>query len=296
MRTAGPGVAASRAAVSARRAADAAARAAGVRIVTGHDHADLAEACRVIETVWQPDAEDPPVTRTMLRALSHAGNYLSQAYDGTAVVGICMGFFAAPLGTAMHSHIAGVTPQVAGRHVGYALKLDQRAWALEHGVTRIEWTFDPLVRRNAYFNVAKLAASPTEYLVDFYGAMNDGINVGQGSDRLLAVWDLLAPDVVEACAARRRRCDAAGLRSRGAQVVLDERTEAPVRTSAAPATDGVLLVRVPEDIETLRRRSPALAREWRLAVRETLGTLMCHGAAVVGFTRGGWYVLENTSA
>lgn len=295
MPTAGPAVAVSRAAVAARRAADAAARRSGVHIIAGYDRVDLAAACRVVETVWQPDADDPPVTRTMLRALSHAGNYLAQAHDGTAVVGICMGFFAAPLGAAMHSHIAGVTPEVSGRHVGWALKLDQRAWALEHGVTRIEWTFDPLVRRNAYFNVAKLAASPAEYLVDFYGAMNDGINAGQGSDRLLTVWDLLAPDVVEACAGRRRRCDLESLRSRGAQVVLDEQAEAPVRASATPETDGTLLVRVPADIETLRRRGPALAREWRLAVRETLGTLMCRGATVVGVTRDGWYVLQQTS-
>ena len=38
------------------------------------------------------------------------------------------------------------------------------------------WTFDPLVSRNARFNLTKLGAHAVEYLPDFYGAMEDGIN------------------------------------------------------------------------------------------------------------------------
>ena len=82
------------------------------------------------------------------------------------------------------------------------------------------WTFDPLVRRNAYFNTVKLAARPVEYLVDFYGEMTDEINAGQGSDRLLVEWPLLAPEVVSAAAGDFAGCRARrapGRRSTGAR-------------------------------------------------------------------------------
>ncbi len=56
------------------------------------------------------------------------------------------------------------------------MKLHQRAWAIARGIPVIEWTFDPLVARNAYFNIRKLGAMPVEYLPNFYGIMGDGIN------------------------------------------------------------------------------------------------------------------------
>ena len=55
------------------------------------------------------------------------------------------------------------------------------------------WTFDPLVRRNAWFNIAVLGAEVREYLPSFYGSMTDAINAGDDSDRLLVTWDVGRP-------------------------------------------------------------------------------------------------------
>jgi predicted GNAT superfamily acetyltransferase len=52
-----------------------------------------------------------------------------------------------------------------------------------------------------------------------------------------------------------------------------------------------MLVGTPRDIESLRRTDPAAAKEWRTAVRTTLGGLMSGGARVVGFTGRGEYVI-----
>ena len=68
----------------------------------------------------------------------------------------------------------------------------------------IEWTFDPLVARNAYFNLVKLAAEPSEYLTNFYGPMLDLINGKDDTDRLLVRWDLASPEVVAASAGTPR--------------------------------------------------------------------------------------------
>src|SRR3712207_7442617 len=62
-------------------------------------------------------------------------------------------------------------------------KLHQRAWAIARGVHEVAWTFDPLVARNAWFNLTKLGARATEYLPNFYGPMDDGINGADESDR-----------------------------------------------------------------------------------------------------------------
>lgn len=176
----------------------AAAASAGVEIRELRELADLDQVYRLYDSIWRPDPKNPPVTTELLRALTKAGNYVGGAYDGADLIGACVGFFGAPAEVTMHSHVAGVSSKARGRNVGFALKLHQRAWALERGVTAISWTFDPLIRRNAYFNLAKLAARPTEYLPNFYGLMADGINNGDDSDRLLVRWQLDDPTVITA--------------------------------------------------------------------------------------------------
>src|SRR5262249_42274544 len=133
----------------------------------------------------------------------------------------CVGFFAPPAHQALHSHVAGIDERMRGHSVGFALKLHQRAWALLRGVVEIEWTFDPLVRRNAHFNLGKLAADAVEYLPNFYGRMDDGINGADDTDRLLVSWRLGAPEVARACGSMHRVGNAAAARAEGAVVGLD---------------------------------------------------------------------------
>jgi predicted GNAT superfamily acetyltransferase len=192
----------------------------------------------------------------------------------------------------MHSHVAGVAESARGRNVGFALKLHQRAWAMQHGIRAVTWTFDPLVRRNAYFNLVKLGARPSEYLVDFYGDMDDAVNGGQGSDRLLVAWDLASPRVRQACAGDRVDPDPA-LLDRAMTALAETESGGPMAEPARSLGAGTLLVQVPADIEALRRTDPALARDWRLAVRDVLGELMAGGADVTGFAKTRGYVVER---
>jgi predicted GNAT superfamily acetyltransferase len=219
--------------------------------------------------------------------MTKAGNPLSGAYDGTQLVGASVGFFAAPTGTALHSHVTGVARSAQLRSIGRALKLHQRAWALERGITRISWTFDPLVRRNAWFNLGRLAATALEYLPDFYGRMGDSINGSDSSDRLLTSWALDSEAVVRAAAGEPLRVDLPALRAAGAVAAVSPGPDGgPVVTAAPPGMPR--LVAVPPDVEALRVSDPDLAAAWRLAVRGALGD----GARVRGFSREGWYVVE----
>jgi predicted GNAT superfamily acetyltransferase len=235
--------------------------------------------------VWRcPDT--PPMTADVMRAIEHAGGYVVGAYDGYAMLGASSGFLA--VGSdgrfRLHSHISGVLPQAQGRRVGWALKLHQRAWALQRGIETITWTFDPLVRRNVWFNLGKLGALGVEYLVDFYGPMNDGLNAGEPTDRLFTRWDLLSAPVVAAAEGRPLKAVPAA-----ASLVLDEQDGRP--RALAAAVEGAALIRLPVDIEQLRADAPEVASEWRLAVRKALGPLLDEGRQARGMTADGCLVV-----
>ena len=108
-------------------------------------------------------------------------------------MGAAAGFLAEHDGPALHSHLAAVAPAARGLGAGAAIKFHQRQWAAARGLRTITWTFDPLIRRNAWFNLAKLGAAVEAYLPDFYGRMDDGINDGDATDRLLVVWAVTPP-------------------------------------------------------------------------------------------------------
>ena len=283
-------------AVEARGAAESAASAAGVQVVELHDVTSLTAAAELYRSVWQTDTRTAPVSPDLMRALSHAGGYVAGAYDGARLVAAGLAFHTGDPEVGLHSHIAAVVPDVQGRDVGRALKLHQRSWALDRGLRTISWTYDPLIRRNAWFNITKLGARAVGYLVDFYGAMDDAQNGGDESDRAVALWDLTAPYVADAAAGQRDEPDIEALVAGGAKVAL--RADADGRPSPVPypADARCVLIQLPADVQSLRTADPALARRWREASRDALEPLLAGPFVATGFSRSGWYVLEETPA
>lgn len=207
-------------------------------------------------SVWGPGI--PTIGVELLRALSHEGGYVAGAFREETLVGASVGFLGQHHGRlSLHSHATGVSPQARGLNVGRALKLHQRDWAATRGVELITWTFDPLVRRNAWFNIGRLGALPVDYLVDFYGPMSDAINAGDASDRLLMAWEVSPSALVSPAVGNDRR-----------------------------------LIPTPEDIEVLRVSDPIAARTWRLRLREELCEPVTQ-RRVTGFTREGEYVVVS---
>jgi predicted GNAT superfamily acetyltransferase len=272
-----------------RCAAEAAARAA-VEVVETGDVADPAafdDVSRLLQRVWRAEHRAEVAAPGLLRTYAHSGNYVVGAYRDGRLIGAAVGFFGRDGDTPhLHSFVAGVEPGGLGRGVGFALKQHQRAWTLARGVGEVRWTYDPLVLRNASFNLRKLGGHAVRYLPEFYGAMADGINSGDLSDRLLLVWRLDTPGATAAARGTPVEVDVAGT------VKLLDRSAAgtPVRT-AAGAGPG-LLVAVPEDVEGLRRRDPAAAAAWRLAVRDVMAGRLAAGWRIAGFTRDGYYVMR----
>lgn len=215
---------------------------------------EVFRASDVLAEVWGGDRGGMPPN--LLRALAHSGNYAVGLYDGEQMVGASVAFFAAPAARSMHSHITGVLPAHQRHGLGRVLKQHQREWALAHEVGRITWTFDPLVARNAHFNLRVLGTRVTEYLVNQYGPMDDGVNRGDESDRIMVSWALAAP---------------------------------PVPTP--PDEQVVASVEIPPDIEMLRRETPVDAAVWRTHVRDQLVGHLADGLIVGGFDDDRGYLL-----
>lgn len=217
---------------------------------------EVAQVQDVVGAVWGPAQR---LQANLLLAMAHAGATVASAVRNGVAVGACVGFLGWADTIHLHSHMAAVLPGIQARGVGYALKLWQRAACLEHGVDEIRWTYDPLVRRNAYFNLAKLGAQVIDYRPDFYGEMDDIINAGDHSDRFEVSWALTSSAVVDALA---------GL--------------PPV-----PRADA-RFVAIPEDYEGLRRADPGAARELREQIRGTIAHHWNVGLRPVWSAEGGY--------
>ncbi len=216
----------------------------------------------LLQEVWGMPA--PLVTLEMLTALSHSGGYVAAAFDGDRMVGASVGFLADHHGDrALHSHVTGVVDSMRHSGVGRAIKLHQRAWAAERDLDWITWTFDPLVRRNAWFNIAVLGADVEAYVPSFYGTMTDAINTGDESDRLVVAWSVTDP--------------------------------IPQHPRDGSDVGDALFVPTPADIVELRRSDPEAVRAWRSETRQALTAALDAGRRVLGFTRDGSYVIGSAS-
>lgn len=263
----------------ARVEADAALAAAGVTVSSLGTAGETHRGADLFATIWQTRAMDAPLSAHLLRALQFTGGYVVGGYDGADLVAASAAFFSEGSPLELHSHITGVLPRTQGRGLGFALKLHQRAWALERGVCSITWTFDPLVRRNAAFNLRKLGARVEHYLPAFYGVMDDGINAGDEGDRLFLRWDLTA------------RAGGGLQREEPTLVLAADEQERPIEH--ADGGSSVLGVGLPRDIEALRATAPAIAASWRSAVRSVLGGALADGWQVCGVGPTGAYLLER---
>jgi len=123
-------------------------------------------------------------------------------------------------------------------------------------------------------NILKLGVDVEGFEVDFYGSMDDGINVGDPSDRLFAWWRLASPRALAAMRGESVRLDVADVTAEGRDV----------REIALPA-----------DIVGLREADPQEAARWRLALRAELTAAIDTGYRIVGLSTNDGYVLERTS-
>jgi predicted GNAT superfamily acetyltransferase len=258
-----------------------------------HTDAEMAEVERLQKVVWQME-DIAVVPDRMMQVFVHCGGHLAGAFDSTMMVGFTMALVARD-GDAVRlwSHMSGVRNEYRGRGIGFALKSHQRRWALTHGYTSIGWTFDPLQRINANFNLRRLGAVGVRYYENFYGDMQDDLNRGMPSDRLEVNW-LLASARVADHADGEPQPVLVETHDDHFIVSSDPTTLLPRARIPEKFTNLCYFVEVPYDLAAVRQIGDDAVVAWRSAHRQSIGQALTAGYQVVDFVnsdRRCWYVL-----
>jgi predicted GNAT superfamily acetyltransferase len=173
-----------------------------VTIRSCHTIAEYEEMVELELRVWEFGERDVVPSQMYVVAAKIGGQIF-----GAFVAGKMAGFVLAYPGIRdgkpyLHSHMAAVLPEFRNLGIGRMIKLAQRDDALARGISFIEWTFDPLQPRNAYFNFCRLGIVARRYLVDVYGHTSSPLHAGLPTDRLVAEWHLNSNRVVDILAGR----------------------------------------------------------------------------------------------
>jgi len=191
------------------------------------------------------------------------------AFDGGRMIGFCIAIPGLKAGgqTYWHSHMMGVVGEHRNSGVGRALKLRQRQDAIARGIQLVEWTFDPLEIKNAYFNIERLGAVVRRYVLNQYGTTTSHLHGGLPTDRCVAEWWISSGRVNALLA--------------GAPM---ERPRIETR------------IETPFDIDAIRKRDLARAREIQRRMSDQFVAHFNNGLMVVGVERterAGVYLLAR---
>jgi predicted GNAT superfamily acetyltransferase len=120
---------------------------------------------------------------------SKIGGQVIGAWDANTMVGFALSLPAThrryPY---LHSHMLGVKESYRNTGLGRRIKLFQREDAIALGYDLLEWTFDPLEIKNAYFNLERLGAIARRYNLNQYGITTSPLQGFLPTDRLVAEW------------------------------------------------------------------------------------------------------------
>jgi predicted GNAT superfamily acetyltransferase len=162
-----------------------------------------------------------------------------------------------------YSHVMAVATDYQNKGVGARLKWAQRERALRDGRKLIKWTWDPMMARNAHFNLNRLGATVETYLDNFYGVdygadRPEDDRPGLPSDRLSATWE------------------------------IDSTRVHALATGAEASFEGkrVGTIAIPTDFNALVNRDVQRARDEQTRVREEFKRAFAERLICAGFERG----------
>src|SRR5580698_4826189 len=216
---------------------------------------EFQEAVQLQKRIWGFEDIELLPARLFVVAIKVGGQAFG-AYDGGRMIGFLISIpgLKPGGGSYLHSHMLGVLPDYRDQGVGRIMKLKQRDDALARGIRLIEWTFDPLELKNAFFNMERLGAIVRRYVENQYGTTSSPLHGGLPTDRCIAEWWISSPRVTTR---------------------LDGGYFAHYPAEARIA--------IPSDIATIRANDPARAREIQQRACEQFRTAFDRELAVIGF-------------
>lgn len=241
--------------LAARRHTEA-AKEVTIRPLTAQ--AEFQDAVDLQREIWGfNDIELLPVR--LFVVATKVGGQVFGAFNAERMIGFCLAIpgLKANGKSYLHSHMLGVTQEYRDSGIGRLLKLKQREDALARSIELIEWTFDPLEIKNAYFNMERLGAVVRRYVRNQYGTTTSHLHGGLPTDRCIAEWWIASPGV---------NAIVSGV-GRPERVPIIER------------------ISVPADISVIRQEDPRRARQIQQEISNRFEEYFERGLAVVGVER-----------
>jgi len=207
--------------------------------------------------IWQMSDLEIQPSDTFAIAEKTGGKVFG-AFEGQVMVGFCLGLPAIKENGAnyLHSHMLGVLPEYSNRGIGRALKVAQRREAQSRRLQLIEWTFDPLQVKNAFFNLERLGAIVRRCYYNLYGQTSSALDAGLPTDRCVAEWWLDS-----------------------------SRVKSAVDDGVCPDRSIVDRLDIPLDTQLLRTTDLAAARKVQQEIMRKLSDYFADGLALVGVER-----------
>jgi predicted GNAT superfamily acetyltransferase len=221
-------------------------------------HREFVEAVALQKTIWGFDEIDLLPVRLFVVATKIGGQAFG-AFDGNKMIAFCLAIpgLKPDGGFYLHSHMLGVLDGYRDLGLGRRLKLAQREDAIARGVDLIEWTFDPLELKNAFFNLERLGAVVRRFVFNQYGTTSSALHGGLPTDRTIGEW-----------------------------YVGGARVNALLAGAPLPRPEIAARIEVPADIGEIKKQDPARAKAIQAAVSGQFDRYLSQGLAAVGFERG----------
>lgn len=223
---------------------------------------ELAKCVQLQRDVFAlPEIEISPVRHLIVTR--HAGGFTLGAFAEEKLIGFVLSVPAFLRGEkAFYSHMTAVARDFQSLGVGAKLKWAQAARARKEGAKYVKWTFQPVMARNAFFNLEKLGAVVRHYEPNFYGtdytsSHDQDKQIGLDSDRLFAEWDLESE--------KARKLEAGGKFEETSEVVCK--------------------IEIPKDWDALIKSNPGKAVEEQKRIKEEFQTAFASGLIAKGFER-----------
>jgi predicted GNAT superfamily acetyltransferase len=261
-----------------------------IRLIETPEEMPLVEQLQ--RDVW-PGSETDVVPLHMLITAVHNGGLVLGAFIDEKIVGFIFGIpglETTPDGPRPKhcSHMMGIHPDHRDSGIGFALKRAQWQMVRHQGLDHVTWTYDPLLSRNAYLNIAKLGAVCAIYRRAEYGDMRDGLNAGLPSDRFQLDWWINTPRVESRLGKRSRptlkltHVARSGVRPFYSLRTSTNNLPRPPE-HVPPFDDRLLLAEIPVDFSALKTNDFSLARDWRFFTRELFETAFAKNYIITDF-------------
>ena len=279
---------------------------AGISIRPVETRAEYEACVELQRDTWGRRFSDIVPVSMMGIAVKMGGICLGAFDPGDEMLGFVFGVTGPRDGELAHwSHMLAVRGKARNAGIGRRLKFAQKKALAERGVDTLYWTFDPLIARNAHFNLNRLGATVAEFVPDMYGASNSDLH-RLGTDRFIARWSLKGgAGVARSPSNRLAQSDVSAVDGGRVGKVLPDRVETATQGAAfgsahpamgKPGCNGqlphgadLIEVPVPRDIDAVASESFEEALAWRRANRRALTKLLSEGYDILGFRVGKEY-------